>query len=196
MRTSMKKIVVYINFWRLIIPTLIYMFDKKINNLIKEDLKNLSYMLPNTGTLFKLWYALVYSLPFRGVFFYRIREYKLLKTIHNALLPNKREIEISGDIAGGLTVFHGQACVIHCTSAGNNLCVWQNVTVGRNPRNGASIDKPIIGNNVNIYTGAIVIGGITIGDNVDIGAASLVLNDIPSNCVVEGIPAKIIKHKR
>lgn len=45
-----------------------------------------------------------------------------------------------------------------------------------------------------IYAGAAVLGPITIGDNVIIGANSVVINDIPSSVVVAGIPAKIIKH--
>ena len=49
---------------------------------------------------------------------------------------------------------------------------------------------------LNIYTGAIVAGGITIGNNVDIGAGSVVLKDIPNNCVAAGNPAKVIRYKQ
>lgn len=47
--------------------------------------------------------------------------------------------------------------------------------------------------NVFIGAGACVLGGITVGDNVSIGANSVVLHDIPDNCVVVGIPGKIVK---
>ena len=55
--------------------------------------------------------------------------------------------------------------------------------------------RPVIGNNVSIYTGAIVIGNITISNNAVIGAGSVVVKDVPENAVVVGNPAKIIKHK-
>ena len=50
-----------------------------------------------------------------------------------------------------------------------------------------------IGNNVWIGDKATVLGGITIGDNVIVGANSVVTHDVPSNCVVAGIPAKIVR---
>ena len=52
---------------------------------------------------------------------------------------------------------------------------------------------PIIGNNVSIGSGAVVVGPITIGDNVIIGANSYVDKDVPSNVVVAGSPAKVIR---
>lgn len=69
-----------------------------------------------------------------------------------------------------------------------NLYVNQCVTIG------AKGDKrPVIGNNVRVATGAIVIGGVTIGDNVIIGAGAVVVKDVPSNSVVVGNPARIVK---
>lgn len=52
---------------------------------------------------------------------------------------------------------------------------------------------PIIGNNVYVATGAKVLGDITVGDNVIIGANAVVIHDVPSNCSVGGVPAKILK---
>lgn len=54
--------------------------------------------------------------------------------------------------------------------------------------------KPTIGNNVTIYAGAVVVGGVSVGDNVVIGANAVVVKDVPSNVVVVGVPAKIIKY--
>ena len=53
---------------------------------------------------------------------------------------------------------------------------------------------PVIGNNVTIYTGAIVVGGIHIGDNAVIGAGAVVVKDVPANTTVVGQPMRIIKH--
>lgn len=54
---------------------------------------------------------------------------------------------------------------------------------------------PLIGDNVSIGSGAVVVGPIIIGNNVLIGANSYVDKDLPDNAVVAGIPAKIIRYK-
>jgi serine O-acetyltransferase len=51
----------------------------------------------------------------------------------------------------------------------------------------------VIGNNVEVCCGAKVIGGVTVGDNVLIGAGALVVKDVPANTVVGGVPATVIK---
>lgn len=73
---------------------------------------------------------------------------------------------------------------------GDFVKVYQNVTLGK--KNGKF---PFIGNNVTIYAGAVIIGGVTVGDNSVIGANSVVLQDIPCNSVAVGVPAKIITYK-
>lgn len=76
---------------------------------------------------------------------------------------------------------------------GNKCCIYQGVTIGTSKQ--YENKYPIIGNNVTIYTGAVVVGNIRIGDNVIIGANAVVLTDIPSDCVVVGIPAKVVETK-
>jgi serine O-acetyltransferase len=53
----------------------------------------------------------------------------------------------------------------------------------------------VIGDDVIIGSGAKVLGGITIGHNVTIGANSVVTHSVPDNVVVGGIPARILKEK-
>lgn len=55
--------------------------------------------------------------------------------------------------------------------------------------------KIIIGNNCYISTGVTILGPITIGDNVTIGAGAVVTKDVPDHAIVAGVPAKIIKYK-
>ena len=50
---------------------------------------------------------------------------------------------------------------------------------------------PVIGNNVDIGTGAKVLGRITVGDNVLIGANAVVVKDVPADCVVTGVPGRL-----
>lgn len=83
----------------------------------------------------------------------------------------------------------GIGAVIHPRSIiGKDCVIAQNVTLGsRAGGNGT----PVIGNNVFIAPGAKCFGG-KIGSNVVVGANAVVLDEIPDNCVVAGVPARII----
>jgi len=88
-------------------------------------------------------------------------------------------------IGGGLKVVHGFSSIIVAERIGASFEVYQNVTVGH-----GKTGKPIIGNNVSIYAGAVVAGKIKIGNNVRIAANSFVRTDVPDNCLVYGNPAQ------
>lgn len=104
------------------------------------------------------------------------------------------EIAPYAQIGEGLFIPHSIGIVIgHEVVIGNNCEIFQNVTIGSNRKEKNGRFMPIIGNNVSIGSGAVVVGGITIGDNVCIGANSYVDKDVPSNVVVAGCPAKIIR---
>ena len=55
---------------------------------------------------------------------------------------------------------------------------------------------PTIGNDVHIYAGAVLVGNLKIGNNVVIGANSVVLNDVPDNCIVVGSPGRIVNGRQ
>lgn len=82
---------------------------------------------------------------------------------------------------------HSIGIVLHQTTViGKRCIIYQNVTLGND--NGPKIlDDVIIG------TGAVILGDITIGNGVKIGANCVVLNDIPDNCTVVGVPGRIVK---
>ena len=67
----------------------------------------------------------------------------------------------------------------------------QSTTIGRSldPE-----DFPTIGNNVYISAGARIIGKINVGNNVIIGANAVVNKDVPDNCIVAGVPARVIRN--
>ena len=58
------------------------------------------------------------------------------------------------------------------------------------------IGTPTVGNNVMISAGAKVLGSFKIGDNSKIGAGSVVLEEVPPNSTVVGVPGRVVKRKK
>jgi serine O-acetyltransferase len=79
------------------------------------------------------------------------------------------------------------------TRFGDNCRIRNNVCIGL--RHVEEPVAPVIGNNVDIGTGAKLLGPITIGDNVLIGANAVVITDVPSNSIAIGVPAVIKPRK-
>lgn len=106
-------------------------------------------------------------------------------------------IEIAGKcrIGPGLFFPHTQGTVIGAIAIGDNAIIYHGVTLGAKDLDFTydSSHRPIIGDNVMIGAGAKVLGGIHVGDNVCIAANAVLLKTVPSNVVVAGIPARIVK---
>jgi len=120
---------------------------------------------------------------------------KLLARILSQFVRFITGIEIHPGATIGKRCFidHGMAVVIGETSEiGDDVTIYQGVTLG-----GTGKDKgkrhPTIGNRVVISTGAKVLGPFKVGDDVKIGAGSVVLKEVPNNCTVVGIPGTIVK---
>lgn len=104
------------------------------------------------------------------------------------------EIHPGAKIGKGFFVDHGAGVVIGETAEIGERCVlFHNVTLGGTGKHQGK-RHPTLGSNVFVGTGTTILGPVTIGDNVRIGAnAFVVMRDIPSNCTVVGTPARIIK---
>lgn len=131
---------------------------------------------------------------YRNVFYYRLFQGRL-REIVSAYLARifLREspflvLNKSSRIGPGLFIQHGFSTIV-IADIGANCWINQQVTIGHKDTSGC----PTLGNNVKISAGAIVLGNITIGDNVVVGANAVVVKDVPPDCVVGGVPAKIIK---
>jgi serine O-acetyltransferase len=102
------------------------------------------------------------------------------------------EIHPGAKIGKGVIIDHGMGVVIGETAIiGDNVLIYHNVTLGnvdsiKGPRH------PVIGNNVVIGAGAIILGRVTIGDNAKIGAGTVVLTDVPAGNTIVGEKGRIV----
>ncbi len=103
------------------------------------------------------------------------------------------EIHPGATIGRRFFIDHGSGVVIGETSEiGDDVLMYQGVTLGGT---GAEKGKrhPTIGNRVVMGTGAKILGNIRIGDNVKIGAGSVVVHSVPDNSTVVGIPGRVVR---
>ncbi|GKS64414.1 serine O-acetyltransferase [Nitrospira sp.] len=103
------------------------------------------------------------------------------------------EIHPSAKIGTGFFIDHGMGVVIGETAEiGDYVTLFQGVTLGGTGKERGK-RHPTLGNHVVVGAGAKILGGITIGDNVKIGANSVVLKNVAPNSTVIGVPGRVIK---
>lgn len=103
------------------------------------------------------------------------------------------EIHPAAQIGKGLFIDHGHGVVIgETTIIGDNVTLYQGVTLG-----GTGKEKgkrhPTLQDNVMVGAGAKVLGSFTIGENSKIAAGSVVLDEVPPNSTVVGVPGIVVK---
>lgn len=150
------------------------------------------------------WLEVLFCYPgLQALFFHRIAHW--LYCLNLPLIPRLISyfsrwltgIEIHPGARIGTHVFidHGMGVVIGETAiVGDYSLIYQGVTLGGT---GKEVGKrhPSLGKNVIVGAGAKVLGNIQIGDHVRIGAGSVILQDIPSNCTVVGVPGRIVRYQ-
>lgn len=101
---------------------------------------------------------------------------------------SKYNLEIYGDLGNNVRIYHGNVVINTNSKIGNDVSFHGNNCIGNN---GYSDEAPIIGDNVDIGYGAVIIGGIKIANGIIIGANSVVTKSFDEeNIVVAGNPAK------
>lgn len=105
------------------------------------------------------------------------------------------DIHPGATIGHRLFIDHGAGVVIGETAIiGDDVTLYHGVTLGGTTWNKEK-RHPTLGNSVLIGAGAKILGNITLGDNVRVGANSVVIKDVPACCTVIGVPGKIIQRK-
>ena len=129
---------------------------------------------------------LSYNPQFRNILYWRLRfenkKVRMWLKILSRIYKPVESIEIlvgDNNIGGGFSIPH-RYCTINAKQIGDNCSIMQGVTIGA-----YGDGAPIIGNNVKIFPNAVVVGDITISDNVWIGAGTFVDFNVPSNSTVK-----------
>ncbi len=103
------------------------------------------------------------------------------------------EIHPGAKIGKRLFIDHGSGVVIgETTEIGDDCTIFQGVTLGGTGKDQGK-RHPTLGNNVSVGSGSRILGPVHIGNNTKIAANAVVLNDIPPDCTVVGIPAEIVR---
>ena len=146
------------------------------------------------------WEVFLYP-SFKAIRKYR-KAHKLYKKGHYFLArwisqrtARKTGIEIhpGATIGKGFFIDHGHGVVIgETTIIGDNVTLYQGVTLGGNGKEKGK-RHPTIEDNVMISAGAKVLGSFTIGENSKIGAGSVVIEEVPKNSTVVGVPGRVVK---
>lgn len=138
---------------------------------------------------------------FKAMIYYRVAHKQYVKGHYflarlisqRAVRKTGIEIHPGAQIGKGFFIDHGTGVVIGETAIiGDNVTLYQGVTLGGTGKEHGK-RHPTIGNNVMISTGAKVLGSFKIGDNCKIGAGSVVLEEVPPNSTVVGVPGRVVK---
>lgn len=164
---------------------------------LKEDIKTVFERDPAANNVLEI--LLTYP-GMHAIWYYRIAHFlwrKKLRLLARIISTFARfltgvEIHPAAKIGRRFFIDHGSGVVVGETcEIGDDVTLYQGVTLG-----GTGKEKgkrhPTIGNHVLIATGAKVLGSMKIGDYSKIGAGSVVLQEVPPNSTVVGIPGRIV----
>ncbi len=177
-----QAVILSVSTLRMIPHIILYMANR---SKIAPDLEKYSADGSDIGAFIKVCTR---QKVFRNLFYYRLGEY--VSVFIKWMLPPDPTLHIwCPSIGPGAHFEHNYATYLNAEHIGSNFYCLQLVTLG----NDGKMKRPIIGDDVKIFTGATVFGGITIGNHVTIGAGAVVSKNIPDNCTVIGNPAYIVK---
>lgn len=173
---------------------------KKILASIKEDIKTIYKKDPAASNLFEvlLCYPGLHALLAHRVS-HKLYEWKVpvIPRFISFIMRFLTGIDMHPGAKIGRRFFidHGMGVVIgETTIVGDDVLLYQGVTLGGTSSKPEK-RHPTLGNGVIVGAGAKVLGNITIGDHSRVGAGSVVINDVPENATVVGVPGRVVLQK-
>jgi len=167
---------------------------------IKRIREEITVVKERDPAIHSAWEVLLYP-SFKVMMHYRLahklymkKHYFLARYIsQRGVRKTGIEIHPGAQIGNGFFIDHGHGVIIgETTIIGNNVTLYQGVTLGGTGKEHGK-RHPTIEDNVMISAGAKVLGSFTIGANSKIGAGSVVLEEVPPNSTVVGVPGRVVK---
>lgn len=169
-------------------------------NFIKHVKEEFNVIKERDPSIKSPWEVLLYP-GFQAMLKYR-KAHKLYRNGHyfrarmisqKAARKTGIEIHPGATIGKGFFIDHGSGVIIgETTIIGDNVTIYQGVTLGGTGKETGK-RHPTIKDNVMISAGAKLLGSFTVGENSKIGAGSVVLEEVPPNSTVVGIPGRVVK---
>ena len=169
------------------------MFDR-----LREDISTFKRRDPAARSAFEIFFLYpglkAIRMHRRANWCYRRRMFFLARWIsQRAARKTGIEIHPAATIGRRFFIDHGTGVVIgETTIIGDDVMIYQGVTLGGTGKDTGK-RHPTIGNNVMIGAGAKVLGPFKVGDNSNIAAGAVVLDEIPPDCTAVGVPAHIVR---
>lgn len=124
-------------------------------------------------------------ISFRFLVFLKQLKLRRLARLYEVLIG----VQLPTVLPKGLILPHPIGVVIHDSSGlGEDCIIYQGVTIGSDK----SGFTPTLGSRVTVYAGAVLIGAISLGDDVVVGANAVVTSDVPSGKTIVGNPGRIL----
>lgn len=173
---------------------------KELSSYIRQDLK-----FTNGHPVRTFFVRYFFEPGFRYIVWLRVTRYYFLKgklffgfflfsrmILKHYAYKHSFDISFRAQIGPGLTIAHyGYIIVPSNAVIGKNCSLRPGIVFGKKLT--AETGGPVVGDDVNIGVGTSIIGDVKIGDRVVIGANSVVTRDVPSDCVIAGAPARVIR---
>ncbi len=165
---------------------------------IKEDIRAVKERDPAARSsleVFLLYPGVKAIRMYRRAHWFYLHGMKFIARFISQRAVRKTGIEIhpGATIGRRLVIDHGTGIVIGETAEiGDDVLIYQGVTLGGTGKDTGK-RHPTVGNNVMISSGAKVLGPFKVGDNARIAAGAVVLEEVPPDCTVVGVPARIVR---
>lgn len=181
-----------------------------LRELIRSDLARFTQTFVLRGQPFSprrvFWESVIFKAGFQAVLLYRVSHhlYRQRGWIYLpwflsrlSLAITGAEIEFNAEIGPGMFVAHPVGIVVgRGTVIGSDVTLFQGVTFGVKSWHPDQIRKfPRVGNKCFFFSGAAVVGDVTIGDECIVGAHAVVTRDVPSGAMALGVVAEIYPDK-
>ena len=167
-------------FWAYIPHLFVYLAFGNKRKLVDSDLESLHQLITiSIPKAFYLLFLLHNDDYFRSLFYYRIGVVPTL--LISWYRPGNKYFHFppTTKIGPGFNYSHPYGTVLNAESIGANFHCIHHLTLGQNDDK-----RPIIGDDVWCWAGVSIVGGVRVGNNVTIGAGSVVVKDIPDKMLL------------